>query len=147
MSARNDHRRDVPLPPAEDYVVAESSGQDDAGLILAPPDGKTAEEATEELTGLPGYFEPGHDVGPDPPPSPLRFTLFELFAALTFLCIEAGIATWFPLEVSAGVLGLCTCGYVLAITFGDFTSRLAKLGLATLVLSYAVVTIATLVRS
>lgn len=146
MSLLHD-RRDAPLPPSEDVVIAQSLRDDDPELALAPPDGMTAEEATEALTGLPGYFEPGAAEEPQPQQSAFRFTLFEMFALTTFLCVEAGVASWFPLQVSVGIIGLCTLLVLLAIVwFAEPTSRLVKLGLVTLVSSYVVGAIVAIVR-
>lgn len=146
MSTLN-HRRGAPLPPTEDYVVAESVGNEAEDLILAPPSGKTPEEAYEELTGLPGYFDPGMASEPEPRRSVLSYSLFEMFAAMTFLCLEVGVASWFPLQASVGVLGIATLAVLFAMTlFTEPASRLWKLALGTLVLSYTIGAVVAAVR-
>jgi hypothetical protein len=138
-----------PLPPSEDYVVAETTDAAGEDLAVGPIEGKTPDEAAEELTGLPNQFVPSLAPSPDEPaPTSLRFSLFELLAAMTFISIALAGATWLPLQPFVGVVGLCTLFMLLYFFMFDRPeSRLAKLAWWTLVCTYLVSTAVALVRT
>jgi hypothetical protein len=139
-----------PLPPSEDYVVAETTDESDEELSVGPIEGKTPEEAADELTGLPNLFVPSLVPEPEQPTraAGMRFSLFELLAAMTFISIALAGATWLPLQPFVGVVGLCTLFMLLYFFLFDRPeSRLAKLAWWTLVCTYLVSTAVALVRT
>ena len=138
-----------PLSPSEDYVLAESTEAAGEDLAVGPVEGKTPDEAAEELTGLPNSFVPSVALEPeDPAPTGLRFSLFELLTAMTFISIALAGATWLPLQPFVGVVGLCTLAMLLYFFLFDRPeSRLAKLAWWTLVCTYIIATGVAVVRT
>lgn len=138
-------REGEPLPPAEDFVIAQTADSEEAELVVAPPDGKTPDEVTAELGGLPDRLLPAPEETPRR--SALSFSLFELFAAMTFVSIALAGASWLPLQPFVGLVGLCT---ILALLVSSLLprphSRLVKLAWGTLVATYILAAAVALVR-
>jgi hypothetical protein len=137
------------LPPAEDFVVAQTADDDGPELSLAPPEGMSPAE-TARLIGRPDWGPTSTTEAAGEPRANLRFSLLELLAAMTFISLALAAATWLPLQIFVGVTGLCVV--VLLTAFALLPpiapeSRMVKLAWWTLIGTYFVSTAVAAARA